>query len=139
MLQDGALVDAARTAGAKLSIWAGTNGFALAGHSAATEYANFQTYIAARLAGGWAADDITVATMLPRNPDVSSPTRATFNASLVGGQATYGYRLARVDLDSRIGVDSANTDTTYYQGDLIHLNDFGASIASGIIYAAMFA
>jgi lysophospholipase L1-like esterase len=139
MIQEAAaVVDAAMRSGMPnyLVVFAGTNGIhtALGNHSAATEYADFQTYIAARLAAGWDASRIVVCTMLPRT-GVSEVTRGTFNTSLVGGAVTYGYKLARFDLNASIGAAGQDLDTTYFY-DGTHLTDVGHAIAGQIIYAA---
>lgn len=142
MTQDAVLfVDPTRRAGMPnyLVVFAGTNGLhpSLGNHSAATEYADFQVYIGARLAAGWVADNIIVCTMLPRT-GISEVVRSAFNAALVGGASTYGYRLARFDLDANIGAAGQNLDTTYiYDGT--HLTVAGDVIAAQIIHAAAIA
>lgn len=118
-----------------LVVFAGTNGLlpALGNHSAATEYADFQTYIAARLAAGWVADRIIVCTTLPRT-GLSEVTRGTFNASLVSGASTYGYRVARLDLDASIGAAGQELDTTWFY-DETHLTVAGQVKAGTIVHA----
>lgn len=118
-----------------LLVMAGTNGIILGGHSAATEYADFQIYIAARIAAGWPVANIVVCTMLPRTGDVDA-TRLAYNTSLIGGAATYGYKLARLDLDPNIGPDGADTNLTYFS-DGTHPTDAGHAIIASIIYALM--
>ncbi len=134
------LVDAYQQPGKTnwLVVFAGTNGLngSLGNHSAATEYANFKTYIAARIAAGWRAANIVVCTMLPRTGFTDS-IRQTFNTSLVGDDGGYGYKLARFDLNANIGAAGQNLNTTYFY-DGIHLTTVGQSIAGGIVYGAMY-
>lgn len=120
-----------------LIVFAGTNGMAIGGHSAATEYGHFKTYVAARIAAGWSADNIVVVTMLPRTGFTDS-IRQTFNASLVGDDGAYGYRLARTDLNANIGDAGDEANATYFY-DGTHLTTAGHAIVAQIIYDAMFA
>lgn len=115
-----------------LIVFAGTNGVILGGHSAATEYANFKTYIAARIAAGWRGKDIIVCTMLPRT-GLSEPTRTTYNASLVGDDGAYGYKLARLDLNASIGAAGQNLNTTWFL-DGTHPTDAGHAVIAQILY-----
>lgn len=121
-----------------LIVFAGTNGMngSLGNHSAATEYTNFKTYIAARISAGWSANKIVVVTMLPRT-GFTDATRQTFNASLVGDDGSYGYRLARVDQNANIGAAGADTNTTYFY-DGTHPTPAGHAIIGQVIYNAMF-
>lgn len=119
-----------------LVVFAGTNGMAIGLHSAATEYADFKTYIAARIVAGWSANRIVVATMLPRG-GFTDATRQTFNASLVGDDGGYGYRLARLDQNASIGDAGDSADATYFY-DTVHPTIAGHSVIAGIIYSAMF-
>lgn len=116
--------------------FAGTNGILLAGHSAATEYSDFQTYIAARISAGWTAANIVVCTCLPRT-GLNETTRGTYNTDLVNGAVTYGYKLARLDQDPTIGQAGDNLNTTYYS-DGTHPTAAGHAIIASIIYAVMF-
>lgn len=116
--------------------FAGTNGIALNGNSAAVEYAAFQTWIAARIAAGWSPGNIVIVTMLPRTA-VSNVTRASYNALLVGGASTYGYKLARADLNAMIGANGQDLDPLYFY-DGTHLTVLGQSILGGIVYGVMF-
>lgn len=133
-------IDPLQTAGIPnwLIVFAGTNGMnaSLGNHSAATEYANFKTYIAARIAAGWTSNRIVVVTMLPR-VGFTDATRQAFNASLVGDDGGYGYRLARVDQNSTIGDAADAADTNYYY-DGTHPTVAGQAIIADVIYHAMF-
>lgn len=118
-----------------LIVLAGTNGIVLGGHSAATEYADFQAYIAARILAGWPAGQIVVSTMMPRT-GLSEVTRGAYNTSVVNGAVTYGYQLARLDLNPNIGAAGQNLDTTYFL-DGTHPTDLGQSIVASIEYGVM--
>lgn len=118
-----------------LIVFAGTNGITLNANSAATEYAAFQTYIAARVAAGWPAAKIIVCTMLPRT-GVSETTRTNYNASLVGDSGGVGYKLARLDLDASIGAAGQDTNLTWFL-DGTHPTDAGQAIIASLIYAQM--
>lgn len=123
-----------------LVLFAGTNDLCSCGgnSTAAQTYAFFQTYIAARQSAGWAANTkVIVVTTLPRT-GVDNTQRAIYNGDLVTGAATYGYALARVDLDPNIGCDSCNTNLTYYQNDGgTHPNQTGQQIIANIVCLAM--
>jgi len=121
--------------GHKMIAFAGTNGIVLKGNSAAQEYADFETWITTALSSGWTASNITICTMLPRT-GVSEVTRSDYNALLVSGAATYGYKLARFDLDSTIGAAGANTNTTYFS-DGTHPTNAGHAILANILIAVI--
>lgn len=120
-----------------LILFAGTNDITY-GDTAAQAYASFQTYIAARLAAGWPAARTIVCTMLPRGSAVEA-ARTPYNASLVSGASTYGYKLARLDLDPNIGQANQNTNPEFYEQTFaIHPNIAGMTIVASDI-AAIFA
>lgn len=138
MLDDAPIrVDPARSASMKnvLILFAGTNGMftTLGNHSAATEYTNFQTYYAARLAAGWQRSEIIVCTMLPRT-SFSEATRTTYNTSLVNGAAGGAYKICRLDLIPEIGLAGQNTNLTWFL-DGTHPTDAGHEIIARAIYA----
>lgn len=119
-----------------LIVFAGSNGMAIGGHSAATEYADFKTYIDARIAAGWVADNIVAVTMMPRN-GFADATRQAFNAAMVGDDDELGYRVARADLDDDIGGEGDCDDTDFYY-DGTHLNAAGHARLAQIIHDTMF-
>jgi lysophospholipase L1-like esterase len=127
--------------GTALPIWvllqAGSNGIALAGNDAATEYSDFQTCLAAIVAAGIPASHIIVGTMLDR--DTLNSIRTTFNSSLVSGVSTLGYKIANFGTNANIGAASANTNATYFQADAVHPNDAGAAGMARIFKDAMYA
>lgn len=120
----------------RLIAFAGTNGITLAAHSAATEYANFQTYLAAQLAAGFAVSEIYVLTMLPRT-GVSEVTRSAYNALLIAGAITSGYNIVRLDLEPNIGAAGQNLNTTWFL-DGTHPTDAGHAVIAQKIYDAMY-
>jgi len=119
-----------------LVLFAGTNGMALGSHSAATEYADFKSYLDDRIAAGWVADRVIVCTMLPRT-SFNDATRTAYNNSLVEDDGAYGYRIAPLHLDASIGAAGQNTDTDYFY-DGTHLTAAGHEIVAQITYDAMF-
>lgn len=140
LLEDGPLyVDGWRKQSAAtnwLVVFAGTNGIRLQHNTAAAEAGYFETYVAARISAGWNPDNIVVCTMLPAVDPSASP-RDDYNALLVSLAATYGYRLARFDLDETIGQDGDAANTTYY-GDGLHPTAAGHAIMGQIVFDAMF-
>lgn len=117
-----------------LILWAGTNDMVW-GATPAQAYASFSTYMDARLAAGWARGKIVVLTCLPRDPGQVEEDRVAYNSLLVSGQATYGYSIVRLDLDSRIGVADANLNTTYYNVDQTHLKNAGQQVVADLVEA----
>ena len=111
--------------------FAGTNGIAIKGNSAAQEYADFVTWITTALSKGWTASNIAVCTMLPR-AGVSEITRRNYNALLINGVATYGYQIVRFDLDSIMGKGGANSNQTYYS-DGTHPTTAGHAILANLV------
>lgn len=119
-----------------LVVFAGTNGIVLQGNTGAVEYANFKTYIAARVSAGWIPTNIVVITMLPRT-GLSEVSRGIFNTSVVGDDGGYGYKLARVDLNADIGLAGDNLNTVYFY-DGTHPTAAGHAIIASIVYAVMY-
>ncbi len=120
----------------QLVLFAGTNGIALAAHSAATEFADFETYLAARLAAGYVAGNISVVTMLPR--DAITTARTDYNALLVAGAVTYGYKLVRLDLNTDIDGRAGFSDLNYYNADKVHPLASGHDQIAETVYDAVF-
>jgi peptidoglycan hydrolase-like protein with peptidoglycan-binding domain/lysophospholipase L1-like esterase len=116
--------------------FAGTNGIALDLNSAATEYANFETWIDDRINAGWDPSNIIIGTMLPRD-GVSNTTRDSYNNLLIAGATTYGYTIAPFHLNASIGANGQDADTDYFL-DGIHPTIAGYQIMSDIIYDIMF-
>lgn len=119
-----------------LIVFAGTNGLALAGHSVATEYANFKTYIGDRIAAGWNASRIVAVLMLPRTVLNYVNQVTAFNTSILGDDGGFGYKVARTDLQP-VGASGANLDLTlFYDGT--HPTVLGQSQIAAACYAAMY-
>lgn len=122
LLQDAPIrVDTARS---RLPNWliafAGTNGIALAQHSATDEYARLQDYVRARIAAGWAPARIIVCTMLPRN-GIAESTRQSYNALIVADGGHLGYRAARLDLDPVLeALNATNYPDGVHPTDALH-------------------
>lgn len=119
-----------------LIVWAGINGMALGGHSAAAEYDDCKTYLSARITAGWQADKIIVCTMTPRAGFTDS-IREDFNALIVGDGDDLGYQVARIDLNTNIGQWGDQENTTYFY-DGVHMTDAGHGEAAAVIYGVMF-
>lgn len=119
-----------------LTIFAGTNGIALGGHSVATEYADFKAYVAARVSAGWDPSLMVAVLMLPRT-DLNYETVTTaFNDLIRGDDGGFGYRVARTDLQP-VGMDGANLDPLlFYDGT--HPTALGQSQIATAVYDAMF-
>lgn len=116
--------------------FAGTNGMFLDGNSAATEFSNFQTWYAARIAAGWSPGEILVITVLPRQSDASFNTkRLAYNADVVSYGTSEGFLVADVSDDTTIGTEGDENDLTYYQSGGIHLNGTGQTyLATNLVY-----
>ena len=96
-----------------LFIWAGVNDFA-GGASAATVYANIQTYVAARKAVGW---EVVVS---PLCSNVTQDAKVqTYNGLLAGSSA---FADATVVLPTTLIGTGAYSNATYFQADEIHPN-----------------
>lgn len=119
-----------------LVTFAGTNGMALGGNSVSAELVDFETYINARLSAGWNADNIIVCTMLPRDLFLEI-SRTEYNNGLVSRAGTFGYRLARFDLDPTMGVAGAFNNPTYYY-DGLHPTEAGHEILGQIVKDSIF-
>lgn len=130
-------VDAVLTVGSPqtLILFAGTNDFAFTANDAPTVFAAMMNYRAARVAAGYSASSIIVPTMLPR--DGLETIRTTYNGLIVSSAASYGYAVARFDLDPHIGVAGANDSNPTYYYDTIHPNDAGHAIMATIIEGLM--
>ena len=116
-----------------LVLWPGDND-GWASISLSTTIANFQTYVAAATASGY---KVVVATQIARSGTGPQLTHlAGYNAAIISNQATYGYTLARVDLDQNIGISASASNTTYFS-DSAHMTLAGHLIARAIVAAAI--
>jgi lysophospholipase L1-like esterase len=120
-----------------LVLFAGTNDIFAGGSTGAQTVGFFQTYITARQSAGWSATTKTVVvTMLPRT-GVSETDRTAYNNGLISNAATFGYALARMDLDANMGCAGCQTNLTYYQNDGTHPNQTGQQVIANTVCLAM--
>lgn len=126
--------------------WGGTNDLAT-GTNAATTYARIVSYGTARKAAGWRVILIGV---LPRGSLPSFETaRSTVNASLLADFPTptafpniytggaYADYFIDIGADANIGVAGSQSNPTYYDADLIHLNNTGYGVVAGYVLNAI--
>jgi lysophospholipase L1-like esterase len=116
--------------------WGGTNDIVNLGDSAATVFANLQTYINARLAVGW---KVVVLTCIDRT-GINETTRAAYNAlitSTYGGGAVPGVAVADVAANANIGANGAASNLTYFMSDGIHLTTAGYAIVAPVVATAI--
>jgi lysophospholipase L1-like esterase len=108
--------------------WEGTNSLN-AGVDATTAYNSMVTYCLARKAAG---AKVIVGTCLPRSsvgvPGDFNAQRATYNTLIRNNYQFFSDAILDVAADSRIGDDGDETNTTYYAGDNVHLNNTGYSV-----------
>ena len=117
-----------------LILFAGTNDIAN-GVPTKMTFDGFVAYLKARISSGWDRRRIVVVTMLPRI-HVSEAKRSEFNSFLVSGASTFGYSLARIDLDPSLGCSSCETNKEFYV-DGIHPNALGEQILASVICRSM--
>jgi lysophospholipase L1-like esterase len=117
-----------------LVAWGGTNDLAIGGSSANQAYADYKTYCSNRVAAGW---KVISATLLPRSPTGISASfeadRQTVNTKIRSGYRSFSHVLADIAADNRVGDALDQNDTTYYNGDKIHLNDTGNAIMATLV------
>jgi lysophospholipase L1-like esterase len=121
-------------------IWGGTNDMALNPLATpAQTYANLQAYVAAaRLVPG--VDKVIVLTALPRTSGDNGnfeTDRQAFNTLVRNGWASFADALVDVGNDANIGQAGDNLDTTYYDGDAVHLNNTGYGVVGAAVAAAV--
>jgi len=119
-----------------LVIFAGTNDIFLNSTSGAATWALLQNYINARTAAGWAAANICVGTMLPRQGAHESD-RTTYNDLIRSNAAGMGYKVCDFAADATMGCAGCESDKTYY-ADFIHPTAAGHVILGNIVKAALF-
>jgi lysophospholipase L1-like esterase len=120
----------------KVIAFAGRNGLAPPNnHSAATEYADFQTWLSAIVAAGVPASSVYVCTALPAT-DLDEGKRTAYNTMLIDGAATLGYNLIRFDLDPIMGAAGAGANSTYYL-DGIHPTNAGQTRLANIVLSVL--
>jgi lysophospholipase L1-like esterase len=118
--------------------WGGTNDIAFSSGQATATYNNIVAYGTARRAAGWRT---YVLTLLPRSDagvqGSFETDRQTVNSSIRTNWATFADGLIDVAADSRIGDAGDQTDTRYYNTDLVHLNNAGARVVAELVAAAI--
>lgn len=112
-------------------VFAGTNDIALSSSSAASVYASYQTYCAARHAVGW---KVVVIDMLPRGAG-SEAARTTLNADFDADTCADAH--VKTTCNTSMWAAGANTNTTWYAADQIHPNTNGHSIIAGCLETAI--
>lgn len=121
-----------------LIAWEGSNDIQF-GASLATTQSRWNTYFSARATAGWASNGckLVACTVIPR-VDSTAPKNAIrddFNAWLRTNYSTYATHLVDLAADSRLQ-DTSNT--TYFDGDGIHLTAAGYAVVAELIEAAVF-
>ena len=120
-----------------LIIWAGTNDIVLGGSTASQVFVFFTNYLSTANSLGISNSQIVVATMVPRQSGYET-TRVAWNNLLVSNQVSYGYLLARLDLDPCIGVAGQQFNMLYFQPDNIHLTALGQQIVADIFQRTIY-
>jgi hypothetical protein len=117
-----------------LFLFAGSNGITINSNSAATEYAAFESYLSDRIAAGWSMSNIYVLTMLDR-VDVTQGTIDDYNALLVAGAATHGYKIVYAGTDERLRAANRFPE---YSMDGVHPTAKGHYVIAQNIYDDFF-
>ncbi len=110
-----------------LVAWAGTNDifYGRTGAQAASDFATYCT--GARNAGAF----VVAINMIARRTDLgtwSDAEQAVFNAAFASNASTYSD--AQIDAAAILNDE---TNTTYYQGDQVHLNNTGAALVASLV------
>jgi lysophospholipase L1-like esterase len=108
------------------------------GADAPTTYGRIVTYCQARQAAGWR---VIVATITPRS-DAGTPgnfetIRQSVNTSIRTNWQTFANGLADIGNDANMGQASDQTNTQYYNGDLVHHNPYGYGILASYFQQAL--
>jgi lysophospholipase L1-like esterase len=111
-------------------VWLGTNDIALLSVTANDCYNALVTYCQARQADGWT---VIVLTMIPRSDRDVITARNDYNTLIRENYESFASALADVGGDSRIGVDGASNQLTYFTSDKVHLNSAGYAIVAEIV------
>jgi lysophospholipase L1-like esterase len=74
--------------------------------------------------------------MLPRGPTYEA-TRSTYNGLIRANWRQFADVLVDVAADPNIGVAGANSNTTYFDPDAIHLNNTGYAIVATLVKATL--
>lgn len=119
---------------AVLVVWAGTNDLAQ-GDSAATVESSLWTYCDARRAEGWT---VVVCTLIDRTDAGKGGTfdakRATLNAGILANYASHATAVVDLAGNAHLGPNGvATTETTYFDGDKVHLKAAGYALVESLI------
>lgn len=112
-------------------LWAGTNDLTDGGASAADTYASLTSTIQAAKAAGFT---VLVLTMIKRSTDAPLETKrqaynVLINANTAGADAV-------IDVGANAAFSDVN-NTTYYQGDKVHITATGATVVAGLVSDAI--
>jgi lysophospholipase L1-like esterase len=118
--------------------WELTNDLVVNQPSASVAYDNFVAYCQGRRAAGY---KVVAVTGTPRSasgtPADFDTKRLAANALIRANWATFADALADVGADSRIGDTGDELDATYYNPDVVHLNNAGYGVVAAIVKDAI--
>lgn len=123
-----------------LIVWEISNDLANLTQTDVGAYANIKSYCQAATTAGF---EVIVCTCLPRTQSGINPNFETYrnsvNTSVNANAVSEGWAIAVADIggDTTIGATGASNNTTYYNGDKIHLTSAGHFIAAGYITTAL--
>jgi lysophospholipase L1-like esterase len=109
-------------------VWGGINDLASLGASPEDTYSRLRAFCGRLRSLGWR---VVVCTLVSR---VTYDTqRATCNGYVRGNWPLFADALADLGANASIGAAGAHSNTTYFQGDGIHLTDAGLAIVAGLV------
>lgn len=132
-------IDPLRNAGLtnRLIVFAGTNDITLNATTGANCYTLLTTYLNARISsGGFLASELVVVPMLPREAGAKEADRTAYNNAIAGDAGGIGYKKVPTT-DTLLFAAYAQNNTTYFQGDKIHLTNAGAARLAAAIKAVL--
>jgi lysophospholipase L1-like esterase len=116
-----------------LVLFGGTNDMHF-GDTGATTYSRLVPYCQARQATGY---KVVVLTAMPRSDAGNAvgfeAERQTYNASIRANWRTFADALVDVALDARIGLPGCQLDTTYFNGDQVHMTPAGYGVVASLV------
>lgn len=103
-----------------------------------TTYARIVSYCQQRQANGW---KVIVGTITPRSdpgvPANQDTYRLSVNAMIRANWRTFADGIADIGADPNMGILGDETNTQYYNGDLVHHNPNGYRVLAGYFLAAL--
>lgn len=115
-------------------VYEGTNDLAIAGRTGTQLYNDLVSYCTLLKQAG--VSKVIVCTMISRNfASTQEGYRTTFNTNIRNAVSPPWDAIADFAADSRIGTQTASTNTTYFNADAIHPNDTGHGILKDILVA----